>query len=84
MNGCRQVVGSAQNSTGAYRAFLFQPGATALTDLNTVSINGGSTPASLGWYLTSAVGISDAGHIVGTGSHNSATRLWMMYPTPQE
>ena len=42
------------------------------------------TTTSLGWNLPSAVGISDAGHIVGSGSHNSATRQWMMYPTPQE
>ena len=84
VNGCRQVVGRAQDSGGAYRAFLFKPGAATLTDLNTVSLDGGSTPASLGWNLPSAVGISDAGHIVGSGSHNSATRQWMMYPTPQE
>jgi len=76
VNGCRQVVGQAQNSSGAYRAFLYQSGATALTDLTSL--------APSGWVLTSAVGISDSGHIVGSGSHNSATRQWMMYPTPQE
>ena len=33
INGCQQIVGKAQNSNGAYRAFLFQPGAVALMDL---------------------------------------------------
>ena len=84
VNGCAQVVGRAQDTGGNFRAFFFKQDDTALTELNTVSLVGGSTPASQGWNLISAVGISDADHIVGTGTHNSATRQWMMYPTPQE
>jgi len=76
VNGCGQVVGSAQDSSGAYRAFLFKPGATALIDLSSL--------APTGWVLSSAVGISDVGHIVGSGTKNGASRQWMMYPMPQE
>jgi probable HAF family extracellular repeat protein len=76
INGCGQVVGSAQNTSGAYRAFLYQPGATVLTDLTAL--------APSGWVLTSAVGISDAGHIVGSGTKNGASRQWLIYPQPQE
>jgi len=76
VNGCGQVVGSAQDSSGAYRAFLYRAGAPALTDLTPL--------APAGWVLTSAVGISDAGHIVGTGTKSGASRQWMMYPQPQE
>jgi probable HAF family extracellular repeat protein len=76
INGCGQVVGSAQNTSGAYRAFLYQPGATALTDLTAL--------APSGWILTSAVGLSDAGHIVGSGTKNGASRQWLIYPQPQE
>jgi hypothetical protein len=34
--------------------------------------------------LTSAVGLSDAGHIVGSGTKNGASRQWLIYPQPQE
>ncbi|MBI2926169.1 MAG: PQQ-binding-like beta-propeller repeat protein [Verrucomicrobia bacterium] len=76
LNGYGQVVGSAHNTSGDYRAFLYQPGATALTDLTAL--------APSGWVLTSAVGISDCGHIVGSGYKNGASRQWLIYPQPQE
>ena len=76
VNGCGQVVGLATTPTSSWRAFLFQPGASALTDLTAL--------APAGWVLTSAIGISDAGHIVGSGTKNGASRQYIMYPQPQE
>lgn len=70
------VNGKAQNGSGAYRAFLFQPGDANLTDLTAL--------APAGWVLATAIGISDAGHIVDTGTRNGATRQYLMYPQPQE
>ena len=76
INGCGQVVGSAQNTSGAFRAYLWQPGWANLKDLSAL--------APSGWVLTSAAAISDAGHIVGSGTKNGSSRQWLMYPTPQE
>ncbi|MBK9140084.1 MAG: PQQ-binding-like beta-propeller repeat protein [Verrucomicrobia bacterium] len=76
VNGCAQVVGSAQNTSGAYRAYLWQPGWANLKDLTSL--------APSGWVLTSAAAISDAGHIIGSGTKNGASRQWLMVPTPQE
>jgi probable HAF family extracellular repeat protein len=76
INGSGQVVGSAQNTSGAYRAYLWQPGWANLMDLSAL--------APSGWVLTSAAAISDAGHIVGSGTKNGNSRQWLMYPTPQE
>ncbi|HYV32879.1 MAG TPA: hypothetical protein VEO53_17455 [Candidatus Binatia bacterium] len=76
VNGSGQVVGRAQDSSGNYRAFLFQPGAANLIDLTTL--------APAGWSLGNATGISDCGHITGRGTKNGATRSWLMYPQPQE
>ncbi len=77
VNGCAQVVGSAQSASGPYRAFLWQPGWASLQDLtDRVGLSG--------WVLTSAAAISDAGHIVGTGTKNGASRQWLIYPLPQE
>ena len=76
VNGCAQVVGSAQNTSGAYRAYLWQPGWANLKDLTAL--------APSGWVLTSAAAISDAGHIIGSGTKNGASRQWLMVPTPQE
>ena len=39
------------------------------TDLNTITLDGGQTPASLNWTLTSAVSINDAGFTVGYGGN---------------
>ena len=76
---CGRVVGRGQiaNSTStAYRALLWQPGATAATDLSAL--------APAGWVLTVAWCVSDTGYIVGSGTRNGATRQWMMYPQPVE
>ncbi|HMO65209.1 MAG TPA: PQQ-binding-like beta-propeller repeat protein [Verrucomicrobiota bacterium] len=80
VNGCRQVVGRAQNAGGSYRAFFWQPGDATLRDLTAL--------APAGWTLGSAIGISDAGHIVGSGTktvgQSQVTRQWLMFPQPQE
>ena len=78
LNGCQQIVGRATTPTTGWSAFLYQPGAANLTDLTSLA------PPGAGWVLTSAIGISDAGHIVGSGTKNGASRQWTMYPQPQE
>ncbi len=70
------MVGSAQTAGGAFRAFLWHPGWANLMDLNTL--------APSGWVLTSAAAVCDAGHIIGPGTKNGASRQWLLYPVPQE
>jgi probable HAF family extracellular repeat protein len=85
VNRFGQAVGRVQNDSGVYRAFLFTPGASShLTDLNTLVLDGGATPQSLGWSLTSAVSISGGGIIVGLGSRSGATKSWIIYPKVQD
>lgn len=54
LNGCAQVVGRAQNSSGAYRAFLWRPGWPHLQDLT-------ARVGLSGWVLTHAAAISGRG-----------------------
>ena len=79
VNRFGQVVGWAQNNSGASRAFLCTGSTGAMIDLNTL-LPGGSL-----WVLTSARSINDAGIIVGTGTYNGQSpRSWVLYPTCQE
>ena len=81
VNRLGQVVGKCQNDAGAWRAFLYNPGpGNLLTDLNTISLDGGGTPAGQGWTLTEAVAINDGGIIVGHGIKAGYTRAWILYP----
>lgn len=81
VNRLGQVVGKCQNDAGAWRAFLYNPGpGNLLTDLNTISLDGGGTPAAQGWTLTDAVAINDGGIIVGHGVKSGYTRAWILYP----
>jgi probable HAF family extracellular repeat protein len=72
INNRGEVVGTAQDASGAPRAFLWRAG--VMTDLNTV------LPAGSGWVLTVASGISDGGQIVGTGLLNGVTRAFLLTP----
>ncbi len=81
VNRFGQVVGWAQNDSGASRAFLYSPGPSGptVTDLNTL------LPGGSGWVLTSTRAINDAVIIVGTGTYNGqSSRAWILYPTCQE
>jgi probable HAF family extracellular repeat protein len=79
VNRLGQVVGWAQNNSGASRAFLCTGSAGTMIDLNALL-----PPGNL-WVLTSARSINDAGIIVGTGTYNGQSpRGWILYPTCQE
>lgn len=86
VNSHRQVVGTIQNDSGAYRAFWWKtPGpGTQLTDLTTLPLDGGQTPQSLGWTLTSAAAINDGSVITGYGTKSGVNRAWILYPKCQE
>jgi len=86
VNRLGQVVGMIQNDGGAYRAFWWKtPGpGTQLTDLTSMVLDGGQTPQSLGWILTSAVAINDAGVMIGYGTQNGVAKAWIIYPKCQE
>jgi len=64
-------------------AFLYNPG-QGVIDLTTITLDGGQTPATLGWTLTSAAAINDAGVIVGRGSVSGRTTAWILYPKCQD
>jgi probable HAF family extracellular repeat protein len=71
VNNSGQVVGDS-----AGRAFLWQSG-LGMIDLNSL------LPAQSGWILEYAVGINDAGQIVGGGTLNGVDHSWMMtVPAP--
>jgi probable HAF family extracellular repeat protein len=81
VNRLGQVVGRCQNDAGAWRAFLYNPGpGNLLTDLSTLPLDGGGTPASQGWTLTDAVAINDGGIIVGHGVKGGSNKAWILYP----
>ena len=86
VNRLGQVVGKIQNDSGAYRAFWWKtPGpGTQLTDLTTMVLDGGQTPQSLGWALTSAVAVNDGSTIIGYGIQNGISKAWILYQKCQE
>jgi len=81
INDAGQVVGISQTSSGAFHAFLWEdadkngqsdPG--ELRDLNEL------IPSGSGWELTVAIGINEAGQIVGHGHHNGQQRAFLLTP----
>ena len=84
VNKLGQVVGYAQNQNLANRAVLYDDRTGMTMDLNTYQLDGGQTPAGLGWTLSSAVSINDFGVIVGYGSNASGNTCWIIYPTCQD
>jgi outer membrane protein assembly factor BamB len=78
LNSQRSIVGSAQNSSGTWRAVLSRPTATwwSILDLNQ------RLPAGSGWSLTSASSINEAGVMVVYGSYYGVTSFGIVYPTP--
>ena len=48
------------------------------------TLDGGQTPASIGWTLTSAVSINDFGAMVGYGSNALGNTCWIIYPKCQD
>ena len=88
MNKNGQVVGYTQKEDQFQnlisRAFLYSPQTGVITDLNNFTLDGGSTPAGLGWTLTSAVSINDFGVMVGYGSNAGGNTCWIIYPKCQD
>ena len=84
MNKNGQVVGYSQNQSLANRAVLHDDRTGMTTDLNTYQLDGGQTPASIGWTLTSAVSINDSGVMVGYGSNALGNTSWIIYPKCQD
>ncbi|HVA30409.1 MAG TPA: PIG-L family deacetylase, partial [Gaiellaceae bacterium] len=73
LNDAGQIVGDFfDTGSGRSHAFLYDNGAAV--DLNTL-IDSGS-----GWILEQATGINDRGQIVGVGSHDGATRAFLLTP----
>ena len=77
VNRYEHSVGTAQNNSGAWRAFRYRPGLDGMIDMNTLL-----PPGSL-WVLTKAVAMDDAGIIVGFGTFNGFAKCWIMYPQCQ-
>jgi probable HAF family extracellular repeat protein len=73
VNSAGQVVGDFFDAaTGRQHAFLYANGEAF--DLNEL-VGGGS-----GWILEQATGINDRGEIVGVGTHDGATRAFLLEP----
>ena len=84
VNKFGQVVGYAQNQCLHNRAVLYDDRTGTTTDLNSYQLDGGQTPASLGWTLTSAVSINDAGFTVGYGGNGTGSHCWIIHPKCQD
>jgi len=78
------VVGFTQDQNLANRAFRYSNQTGVTTDLNTITLDGGQTPAGLGWTLTQAQAINNAGVIVGYGSISGRATCWILYPKCQD
>ena len=78
VNNSDQIVGAAQSSANfntINSAFLYQVGEDSITNLNDM------IDCDLGWSLTFARDINDAGVIVGTGTLDGEVRSFMLMPT---
>ena len=79
INSSGQVVGQSETATGV-ALFLYTGGVMA--DLNTY------LPANSGWQLNDAIGITDAGIVIGNGTFNGNNRVFLLDttggPTPAE
>src|SRR5205814_10271834 len=88
VNSFGEVVGYAQNQSLASRAFKYVPGdGGTMIDLTTITLDGGQTPANLGWTLTQAQSINDASVIVGYGTYGTMSgraTVWILYPKCQD
>ena len=84
MNKLGKAVGYAQNQSLANRAILYDSTTLVTSDLNSYPLDGGQTPASLGWTLTSAASISDGGAMVGYGTISGRSTCWIIYPKCQD
>lgn len=77
LNDSGTVVGSSDvdtNSPPTEHAFVYANG--AMTDLNTVLVNG------TGWTLNSALAINNTGYIVGIGTFNGTSTYYLLSPRP--
>jgi probable HAF family extracellular repeat protein len=72
LNDLGEVVGSADNTFGAQRAFLYSGG--VMVDLNSL------LPPGSAWQLLEATGINDSGQIVGNGIFNGQTHGFLLTP----
>jgi hypothetical protein len=79
VNTLVRAVGYAQNQSLANRAFLYDSTSGVTSDLNSYPLDGGQTPASLGWTLTSAASINDGGVMVGYGTISGRSTCWIIY-----
>jgi hypothetical protein len=84
VNKLGKAVGYTQNQSLANRAFLYDSLTDVTTDLNSYPLDGGQTPASLGWTLTSAASINDLGVMVGYGTISGRSTCWIIYPKCQD
>ncbi len=76
INASGEIVGYVEDSTGDYRAFLYDNG--VMTDLNSL------LPSGSGWTFTRANGLNDSGQIVGEGINPSGeARAFLLTPTPE-
>jgi hypothetical protein len=71
INNLGQIVGTTSG-----QAILFVPGGSVV-NLNSVVTNGSD------WVLKYAIGINDAGQIVGYGLHNGVQRAFRLDPVPE-
>jgi probable HAF family extracellular repeat protein len=77
INGAGEVVGYSELADQSIiHAFLYS--GTAMQDLNDLI-----EPGLSGWMLFDAVGINDAGQIVGRGSHEGQGRVFLLTPVPE-
>lgn len=74
LNAHSEIVGSHRTRTGETRATLWRLLDDEVIDLNTL------LPPNSGWLLTEALGINDAGQIVGTGRYNGQTHGFRLSP----
>ncbi len=79
LNRSGLVVGYAQDQNLADRAFVYSAQTLAVTNLNSYPLAGGQTPASLGWDLTSAVAVNDAGVMAGYGTLSGRSTCLIIY-----
>jgi probable HAF family extracellular repeat protein len=75
INNSSLVVGSSSTAgDAAIHGFLYNYNTNTMYDVNNL------IPAGLGWELSSATGINDAGQIVGGGIHNGQYRAYRLDP----
>jgi probable HAF family extracellular repeat protein len=74
LNDAGQVVGyfTTDSTASQTHAFLFSDG--VMRDLNDL------VPAGSGWTLTSALGINNAGQIIGQGRYDGQSRAFLLTP----